>query len=127
LFPLVNPIGSAFIINPYFQNVTRQERIGAVKKITFYAFAICVFTLLLGHWVLELFDLSIPIIQVAGGIMICKIGWESLTSDNVTAPDKTFTEKSDPEIEHHSTIANKLFYPITFPLLNFLTNAWQKH
>jgi multiple antibiotic resistance protein len=114
LFPVVNPIGSAFIVNPYFSDLSRRERIGVVKKITFYAFVICAFTLMLGHWVLELFGLSIPIIQVAGGIMICKIGWEFLSSDNANMSEKTLTEK--PEPEHFSSIESKLFYPITFPL-----------
>lgn len=114
LFPVVNPIGSAFIINPYFSDLSRKQRISVVKKITLYAFAICTFTLILGHWVLELFGLSIPIIQVAGGIMICKIGWEFLSSDNLNADEKPLTEK--PEPEHISSIESKVFYPITFPL-----------
>lgn len=114
LFPVVNPIGSAFIINPYFSTLSRKERVGAVKKVTFYAFVICIFTLILGHWVLELFGLSIPIIQLAGGIMICKIGWEFLSSDGPSSNHNVITDK--PEPEDIPSIQNKLFYPIIFPL-----------
>jgi multiple antibiotic resistance protein len=114
LFPVVNPIGSAFIINPYFSTLSRKDRISAVKKVTFYAFIICIFTLILGHWVLELFGLSIPIIQLAGGIMICKIGWEFLSSDGPNSTDKVITDEPEPENIH--LIENKLFFPITFPL-----------
>ena len=114
LFPVVNPIGSAFIINPYFSTLSRKERVGAVKKVTFYAFIICICTLVVGHWVLELFGLSIPVIQLAGGIMICKIGWEFLSSDGSNAADKGLADK--PEPEDTPSIENKLFYPITFPL-----------
>src|ERR1700734_3458034 len=81
LFPVVNPFGSAFIVNPYFSTLTRAEKRKAVKKITFYAFCICTVSLFAGHWILELFGISIPIIQLAGGIMICKMGWEFLSSD----------------------------------------------
>src|ERR1700731_1325547 len=85
LFPVVNPIGSAFIVSPYFLNISRKERIKFVKKITFYSFWLLAVTFLVGHWILDLFGLSIPVIQIAGGIMICKIGWEFLSSDNKQA------------------------------------------
>lgn len=114
LFPVVNPLGSAFIVSPYFTDLNKKERINAIKRISIYAFAICFFTLIAGHWVLELFGLSIPIIQLAGGIMICKIGWDFLTP---TKQDKI--AKSSNEINNtnnEETIANKLFYPITFPI-----------
>ncbi|MBS1527015.1 MAG: MarC family protein [Bacteroidetes bacterium] len=113
LFPVVNPLGTAFIISPYFSELSRKERLKAVKKITFNALALCAFTLFLGHWILQLFGLSIPIIQLAGGIMICKIGWESLAADNPDTKKEAETDES--EIADHS-IENKLFYPITFPM-----------
>ena len=81
LFPVVNPVGSAFIANPYLSNLSVTEKRKAVKKITFYAFSICTVSLFAGHWILELFGISIPVIQLAGGIMICKMGWEFLSSD----------------------------------------------
>lgn len=114
LFPVVNPIGTAFIISPYFSELTRKERLTVVKKITFYSFSICVVTLLVGHWILEVFGLSVPIIQLAGGIMICKIGWGLLSSDNNDTPvAKTSTQI---DLDHIPLIQNKLFYPLTFPM-----------
>lgn len=115
LFPVVNPIGSAFIVSPYFLNISRKERIKFVKKITFYSFSICAVTILVGHWILELFGLSIPVIQIAGGIMICKIGWEFLSSDNKQANEKNIADKKV-DIEPFPEVENKLFYPITFPI-----------
>jgi multiple antibiotic resistance protein len=115
LFPVVNPIGSAFIISPYFTDLSKGEKRKAVSKITFYAFCICTVSLFAGHWILELFGISIPIIQLAGGIMICKIGWEFLTSDK--KDDNNTTDKG--EAAKHSgyeNIQGKLFYPITFPI-----------
>ncbi|MBL0310473.1 MAG: MarC family protein [Bacteroidetes bacterium] len=112
LFPVVNPLGSAFIVNPYFSGLDRQDRVNAIKRIALYAFAICLFTLLTGHWILELFGVTVPIIQLAGGTMICKTGWDFL------APSKqSNTEKPINESENLSQqIESKLFYPITFPL-----------
>jgi multiple antibiotic resistance protein len=115
LFPVVNPIGTAFIISPYFSDLTRKERITVVKKITFYSFIICAVTLFIGHWILELFGLSIPIIQLAGGIMICKIGWGFLSTDSNESSAET-KPATVVEQDHIPSIENKLFYPITFPM-----------
>ena len=81
LFPVVNPVGSAFIVSSYFSDLSKADKKKAVNKIVLYAFSICTVSLFAGHWILELFGLSVPVIQVAGGIMICKMGWEFLSSD----------------------------------------------
>jgi multiple antibiotic resistance protein len=114
LFPVVNPIGSAFILNPYFSDLTQKERRKAVKRIVLYAFILCVATLLAGHWILELFGISLPVIQLAGGIMICKIGWEFLSADKTQTPKSTDSTLADQS--HFVSIMDKLFYPITFPM-----------
>lgn len=115
LFPVVNPIGSAFIVNPYFTDLTRSEKRQAVKKITLYAFFICTVSLFAGHWILELFGISIPIVQLAGGIMICKMGWGFLSSDK--KEDRTETNAGHQAVTTgYKNIEDKLFYPITFPV-----------
>jgi multiple antibiotic resistance protein len=113
LFPVVNPIGSAFMVSPYFENLTRGEKRKAVNQITLYALLICIISLFAGQWILRLFGISIPVVQLAGGIMICKMGWEFLSSDQ----KKTSVEDLDdnPNVSAYKHIANKLFYPITFP------------
>jgi len=113
LFPVVNPVGSAFMISPYFENLTNGEKRKAVGKITFYAFLICMVSLFVGQWILRLFGISIPVVRVAGGIVICKMGWEFLSSD----PKKKSSDGLDdePNVSAYSHIVNKLFYPITFP------------
>jgi multiple antibiotic resistance protein len=113
LFPVVNPIGSSFIVSPFFAHLTREEKRRSVRKITFYAFTICTVTLFAGHYILELFGLSIPVIQLAGGIMICKLGWESLTTNNDNKDNSGDVSRS---IEVHKGIDDKLFYPIAFPM-----------
>ncbi|HTF20759.1 MAG TPA: MarC family protein [Chryseolinea sp.] len=114
LFPVVNPVGTAFIVMPYFDKLTNAERRRAVMKITFYAFCICTVTLFAGHWILELFGLTIPVIRTAGGIMICKTGWEFL-SDKAEQREQ-IQEGADASEATRTNIDDKLFYPITFPI-----------
>jgi len=115
LFPVINPIGSALIVNPYLSQLPDSDKKAAVKKITLYAFSICVVALFAGRWILELFGISIPVVQLAGGIVICIIGWESLS-----ARSDTKTDAKDVESLTNNNITNnvndKLFYPITFPI-----------
>ncbi|QNK64423.1 MarC family protein [Pedobacter sp. PAMC26386] len=113
LFPVVNPIGSSFIISPYFTGLSSAEKRKAVGMITMYAFSICTISLFAGQWILELFGISIPVIQLAGGIMICKMGWENLSSDKKQGVEVTDQET---KLSGYSNIEDKLFYPITFPV-----------
>jgi multiple antibiotic resistance protein len=112
LFPVVNPVGSAFIVKPYFDHLSDADRRTAVKKIAFYAFCICTVTLFAGHWILELFGLTIPVIRVAGGIMICKTGWEFLSDKK----ENKETAAGGSDANTQGSIDDKLFYPITFPI-----------
>jgi multiple antibiotic resistance protein len=107
LFPVVDPVGSAFIIDRLLSGLDLQERKRAAKKIALYCFAICVVSTLIGSWILRLFGISIPIVQLAGGIMICRMGWQLLTDDDV---------KGKEEAAQPATRDNILFYPVAFPM-----------
>lgn len=117
LFPVVNPVGTAFIVSPYFAHLNNEQKKRAVKKITVYAFCVCTVSLFAGHYILELFGITIPVIQIAGGIMICKMGWEFLTSDDTNTPDSSTIALNieQANIEYHN-LESRLFYPITFPV-----------
>ena len=115
LFPVVNPVGSAFIVSPYFAGLNQDEKRKAVKKITLYAFCICTVSLFAGHYILELFGISIPVIQLAGGIMICKMGWEFLSDDN-KKQEQNKDISNTTTLSGYKDLEEKLFYPITFPV-----------
>lgn len=114
LFPVVNPIGSAFIVNPFLSNLPQPEKRKAVTKITLYAFSLCTIAFFTGHWILELFGITIPIVQLAGGIMICKIGWDLLSPSK--KDEKASNETNLNEHSSYSDVKDNLFYPITFPI-----------
>ncbi|MFC4748079.1 MarC family protein [Flavobacterium branchiicola] len=111
LFPVVNPFGSAFLISPYLKNLSKSQKKNAVRKITIYTFCFCVSILFMGPFILQAFGISISIIQLGGGIMICKIGWEFLNSDEQQRSENTLKENIT-----QINISDKLFYPITFPV-----------
>ncbi|MBS1764615.1 MAG: MarC family protein [Bacteroidetes bacterium] len=115
LFPVINPVGSAFIVSPYMDGLDKAAKRTAVKKIVLYVFILCSIVLFAGHWILELFGISIPVIQLAGGIMICKIGWDSLTTGSGESVEDAVKENTASGTGLDN-LRNQLFYPLTFPI-----------
>ena len=110
LFPVINPIGSAFMVSLYFEKLTIAEKKKAVSTIVLYSFFLCIISLFAGRYILELFGISVSVVRIAGGILICRMGWgflESKETSNITTHDNVHNG--------YSSIADKLFYPITFP------------
>ncbi len=113
LFPPVNPVGTAFIIDPLLSGLDRRGRVIAARKVAFYGLCISIVSVLAGSWILKLFGLSLPVVQVAGGLIICNMGWQLLGSKN--GNERTPERKTQPEDNLKET-ENLLFYPITFPM-----------
>jgi len=115
LFPVANPIGNSFIINGFFKDLTVEQRKAAAKKIFFNSLMIGVGALFMGHVILLIFGLAIPVIQVGGGIIICKAGLEMLYG-NTSSADSSGNEAEIKKISMHQ-LEQKLFYPISFPIV----------
>lgn len=114
LFPPVNPIGTALIMDPLLDHLTRAQRIIAAKKIAIYSFMICAVATIIGSWIFKLFGISIPVVQIAGGILICKMGWQLLSSNDDVKPKE---ETKSPDTDTDMASVNKiLFYPLSFPM-----------
>ncbi|HEY4336195.1 MAG TPA: MarC family protein [Puia sp.] len=111
LFPAVNPVGSAFIVDPLLGDLSFAERKRAAKKVALYCFAICIVSALIGSWIMRLFGISIPIVQLAGGVLICRMGWQLLNTDQVKGEKETAQPVRRP-----GDIDNLLFYPVAFPM-----------
>jgi multiple antibiotic resistance protein len=112
LFPPVNPIGTALIVDPLLRGLDSKARRLASSRIALYCFIICGTTMLVGSWLFKLFGISLPVVQVAGGILICKMGWQFLSSD---AGVKESQSSSAPE-RASGDIDGILFYPLAFPM-----------
>lgn len=113
LFPVVNPLGNGFVVNGFFTNLDPQQRKTAIQKLTFNFIMIGVGTLVIGHLFLLIFGLAIPVIQLGGGILICKTAMELLGDSG--SSDKGESSQNVDSFRWKS-IEQKIFYPITFPI-----------
>jgi len=113
LFPVINPIGSGFIVNGFLEGLDDQQRKSIIKRIIMNCLLIGIGSLVIGHLVLLLFGLAIPVVQLGGGLLICKTGLDWLSDSGSTKTEKTETSISKINIED---IEKKVFYPISFPV-----------
>ncbi|MGE0634392.1 MAG: MarC family protein, partial [Pseudobdellovibrionaceae bacterium] len=104
-FPLINPIGTALIINPFFSGATLSQRKGYSISIILSCFFLGLAVLFLGSWILKFMGISIPTTQMAGGLIIARMGLE-LLNPPVRQADK----------ETKAKVSSSLFYPLAFPL-----------
>ncbi len=106
LFPLINPIGTAFIIQPYFSSIDDATRRRDVLRIVVICFVMGLVALHLGSFVLKLMGVSIPATQTAGGIVIAILGFNLLNSSAASGAD----------VVSGSRVEDSIFYPLSFPL-----------
>jgi len=108
LFPIVNPLGGAPIFLAMTTDYSPDERASLAWKVTVNAFILLVASVATGTYVLELFGLSVPVVQVAGGVVVSTLGWR-LLQDPSAIDDKSSTASA-------SRRRNLAFYPLTMPL-----------
>ena len=94
LFPVINPLGNGFVVNGFFANLDPSQRKTAIQKLTINFIMIGVGTLLIGHLFLLIFGLAIPVIQLGGGILICKTAIELLGDSIKKGPARMWTASS---------------------------------
>jgi multiple antibiotic resistance protein len=109
ILPIVNPWGGAPMFLAMTADVSSEVRATLAKKIAINAFVLLLASLFVGTYVLEFFGLSVPIVQVAGGVVVCASGWELLRAGSVTQA----VGASAPAA---SEISSRAFYPLTLPL-----------
>ena len=112
LFPPVNPIGTALMVDPFLHGLDRSSRKVASVRIALYCLAICTVSVLGGGWLLKLFGISLPVVQLAGGILICRMGWQLLSSGQGAKESHPASDAN----RVFGEIEGSLFYPLAFPM-----------
>jgi multiple antibiotic resistance protein len=110
LFPIVNPLGGS----PIFLALTREYPAPARRALS-WQIAINSFFLLVGAYfigthILRFFGISIPVVQVGGGLVVISTAWAML---------KRRDEDDRTEMRGGAPCADPLreaFYPLTLPL-----------
>jgi multiple antibiotic resistance protein len=110
LLPIVDPLGGAPIYLALITGLTPGERDHMAKLVAVNSFFLLLVSILVGAYVLDFFGVSIPAVQVGGGLIVCAIGWSLLNSPQTPAvSDRPSPKEADP-------LTQRAFYPLTMPL-----------
>lgn len=112
LLPIVNPLGGAPVFLVKTADLTADERRIVAMRVARYGFALLLASAFTGAYVLDFFGISIPIVQVAGGLVVSVLGWHQLSQDDMTAqPVRDAAAVPTPD-----DLRSRAFYPLTMPL-----------
>ena len=75
LFPLMNPVGNTPIFFGITSNDTPGYRRRQALKIAINVFIILTVCLVCGRYILAMFGLTVPILRLAGGLVVANVGW----------------------------------------------------
>lgn len=109
LFPIVNPIGGA----PIFLGLTRQysdeERHATAGRVAVNSFLLLLGSVFVGSHVLEFFGITLPVVRLAGGMVVTAFGWKLLHAGEELEDRRAANAAARP-------VAADAFYPLTMPL-----------
>ncbi len=112
LLPIVDPLGGAPIFIAMTVGLTPAERVRMAKSVAINSFLLLIASVLVGAYVLDFFGISIPAVQIAGGVVICGIAWSLLNSPN----SPPALAKEQPATVNADDLGQRAFYPLTMPL-----------
>ena len=110
LFPIVNPLGNAPIFLSLTPGYSTNARAILSRKIALNSYWLLLGSMLIGSHILDFFGISIPVVQVGGGLVVISTGWTLLRSEA-----QQLRAQADKKISSQD-IANRAFYPLTLPL-----------
>lgn len=112
LLPVINPLGSALVLLGVAGNAPGPVFRKLARKIAMRTTLFLVVVELVGTALLRFFGISLPVVQVAGGLVLATMGWSLLNQQEpaISADQEQVTEVS------FESLQQKIFYPLTFPL-----------
>jgi len=110
LFPIVDPIGGSPVFLLLTRDYAAETRRALARRIAVDSFILLVASFTLGAHVLSFFGISLPVVQVGGGLIVISTGWTMLNQKDANdegSPRRTVT---------CDDALSRAFYPLTLPL-----------
>jgi multiple antibiotic resistance protein len=112
LLPVINPLGSALVLLGLVGSAPASVYRDLARKIAIRTTLFLAVVELVGTAFLEFFGISLPVVQVAGGLVLATMGWSLLNQHEAKAdPDRTDVAEAT-----FGSLQQKVFYPLTFPV-----------
>jgi multiple antibiotic resistance protein len=109
LLPVVNPLGSALVFLGLVGNAPDSVYRKLARQIAIRTVLFFLVVEMVGTALLTFFGISLPVVQVAGGLVLAAMGWGLLNQRAAPNPS--------PVAEvNYGSLEEKVFYPLTFPV-----------
>jgi multiple antibiotic resistance protein len=108
LFPILNPPAMAPVFLEMTSMVNDKTRHKLARKIGVNTFFLLLGVLVVGGWVLIILGISIPVIGIAGGLLLFHTAWSMLNNSPKISHDE--------QEELQSKMHDKAFFPLTMPV-----------
>jgi multiple antibiotic resistance protein len=117
LLPMINPLGSALSLMGIVGDLPQGSYKYLARKIAINNIIFLAVIEATGSAILRFFGVSIPVVEVSGGIVIAAIGWSVLNAD----PAHTGVQFKNSDVDEKAggpghKLDQLLFYPLTFPV-----------
>ncbi|RZU00880.1 MarC family protein [Rivibacter subsaxonicus] len=112
LLPIINPIGVAPMYLALLGPVDETTGKRVAKRVGINAALVLLGAMFIGAQLLRMFGISLPIVRVAGGLIVAATAWKLLGDPQV--------DRATESVGHHSVrdpavLMEHSFYPLTFP------------
>jgi multiple antibiotic resistance protein len=112
LFPIVNPVGNTPIFLSLTRGLSGRGRKMLARMIAMNGLILILTSIFIGTYILTFFGISLPVVQVGGGLVVISTGWALLRQPN----DDETNEKDDRRECNDADYSRQAFYPLTLPL-----------
>jgi multiple antibiotic resistance protein len=110
LFPIVNPLGNAPVFLTLTRGLSEQGLARLAWSIAVNSLVLLLVSVFIGTHILGFFGISLPVVQVGGGLLVVSTGWALLSR----ADDDATEDVKKPCNE--ANYMRQAFYPLTLPL-----------
>ena len=112
VLPIVNPLATAPMFTTLTHGVDESTRADLSRRIGRHVAMLLIGATLVGTYVLDFFGISLPIVRVAGGLVVASMAWRMLNAQQAAEGDPDQMAQSVTA----SNVRIRAFYPLTFPL-----------
>lgn len=112
LFPIVNPLESAPLFLEFTAGCNVSERNRLAREVTLNSFFLLLGAMLLGPWLLVFFGIDLPVVRIAGGLVVVSVGWKVFSKGDAQWTGQAAMSASS-EVRRNPA---RSFYPLTMPL-----------
>lgn len=109
LFPIVDPLAGSPIFLAMTQDYSLETRRALAWRVALNSLVLMVASYFVGAHVLNFFGVSLPVVQVGGGLIVTSMGWGMLL-------EKDETREASRKNVQCSDVLHSAFYPLTLPL-----------